>query len=74
MKATRHDPDNRHTIAALAHLEAARHAREQYGVTLDHAIKLYGDRHWPSKAGRRLETLQPIMRQIQELGRAYTWL
>lgn len=46
---THRDPTGEHTRSALAHLAAAQHARTQYESTLAHAIRTYGERHYPDK-------------------------
>lgn len=54
---TRRDPHNHNTVTALAHLLAAKDAREQYDQLLTAAIADYGDRHtpvpgWSTKSGK----------------------
>lgn len=57
MSVTKRDPRNQQTMIALAHLLAAKDAREQYDRLLTRAIVDYGDRHqpvpgWSTKSGK----------------------
>lgn len=47
VQQTRRDPNNHNTVIALAHLLAAKDAREHYDQLLQRSIANFGDRHSP---------------------------